>query len=182
MNGKKILYFLTVFSVLFTRKKIYLSKKPINMRKRSSFLPILAVCTLLILSCGKDNPDPVPAKTKTELITSSSWKFQSASAAGTDISSTSQLACFVDNEITFSSNLTGTINEATVVCSPSTAGPFTWSFQASETILQLSTALFPGGSSSFTIVSLNETNMVLSQNVVIPPSSSPIAVSVTFKH
>jgi hypothetical protein len=153
------------------------------MQKRLLFSSILAGFAFLALTgCGKDDPDPVPQKTKTENISSSSWKFQSASASGTDISSNPQLACFVDNVITFNSNLTGNINESTVICAPSTAGAFTWSFQASETMLQLSTALFPGGSSTFTIVSLDGTNMVLSQNVVIPPSSSPIPVSVTFKH
>lgn len=153
------------------------------MKKLVLFTAITAgFASLLFTSCGKDDPDPAPQKTKTENISSSSWKFQSASASGTDISSNPQLACFVDNVITFNSNLTGSIDEATVICAPSTAGAFTWSFQASETMLQLSQALFPGGTSTFTIVSLNETNMVLSQNVVIPPSSSPIAVTVTFKH
>lgn len=153
------------------------------MQKRLLFPTILAGFAFLTLSgCSKDNEDPAPQKTKTENISAASWKFQSATASGTDISSNPQLACFVDNVITFNSNLTGSINEATVICSPSTAGPFTWSFLTGETMLQLSTALFPGGSSTFIIVSLNETNMVLTQNVVIPPSTTAIAVTVTFKH
>lgn len=147
----------------------------------SAILSVFAV--LGIIGCNKDNGDDTPPpKTNTENISASSWKFQSASAAGTDISSNPQLACFVDNVITFNSSLTGNIDEATVICAPSTAGAFTWSFQASETMIQLSTALFTGGSNTFTIVTLNGTNLVLSQNVVIPPSVTAIPVTVTLKH
>jgi Lipocalin-like domain len=154
------------------------------MKKLLSQWPLLiTVCAVLFIAgCDKDEDNTPPPKTNTENISSASWKFQSASASGTDISSNPLLACFVDNVITFNSNLTGIIDEATVVCSPTTAGNFTWGFLASETMLQLSTALFPGGSSTFTIVTLNGTNLVLSQNVVVPPSSSPIPVTVTFRH
>lgn len=152
-------------------------------KQRLLWATIMAFILLGAAGCGKDEADNTPPpKTNTENISASSWKFQSASAAGTDISSNPQLACFVDNVITFNSNLTGSIDESAVVCAPSTAGAFTWSFQASETMLQLSTALFPGGSNTFTIVTLNGTNLVLSQNVVIPPSLTPIAVTVTLKH
>lgn len=154
------------------------------MLKRRLLFPVMALVAVAVFTgCGKDDPDPAPPqRTNTEKITSSSWRFQSATAAGTDISSNPQLACFVDNVITFNSNLTGNISEGANVCVPTTAGAFTWSFGAGETTLQLSTVLFPGGSSTFTIVSLTDVNLVLSQNVVIPPSSSPIPVTVTFQH
>lgn len=133
------------------------------------------------MSCGKDET-PTPTKTNTELISQSPWKFQSAIANSIDVSSASQLACFIDNIVTFSSGPTFTINEGPIICTPSTAGTFTWSFQSGETQLQLSAPLFPGGSSTFTIVTLNSTNLVISQNVTIPPSLTPILVVFTFKH
>lgn len=155
------------------------------MKKQLSRWPVLLslFAVVLVTGCDKENDDNTPPpKTNTEHISSSSWKFQSASASGTDISSNPLLACFVDNVITFNSNLTGVIDEATIICTPTTAGNFTWGFLSNETQLQLSTALFPGGSSTFSIVTLNSTNLVLSQNVVVPPSSSPIPVTVTFRH
>jgi hypothetical protein len=130
--------------------------------------------------CGKDS-DPAPAKTKTELITKSTWKFDKATAGGIDVSTNPQIACYTDNTITFASNLSGTTIEGANVCTTPTPANFTWSFQNSEATLRLSFVLFTGGSSDFTIVSLNETNLVLSQMLTIAPFP-PTTVEVTFKH
>ena len=110
---------------------------------------------------------------------SSPWVFQSASAGGTDVSNVPQLACFKDNTLTFTSSTAGNINEGANICAPSTAGAFTWNFTAGETVLNLSATIIPGGNSAFTIVSLNETNLVVSQNVNFPPLT---LVTITFKH
>ena len=151
-----------------------------NMKKQFTYLVILFTITIFIFSsCKKDNNSSTPTKTKTELITSSSWKFESATASGTDVSNASQLACFKDNTITFSTATTGNINEGTVICSPPTAGPFTWNFTTNETVLVFSTALISGGNSTFNIVTLNATNLVISQNVNFPPLT---LVTITFKH
>lgn len=128
------------------------------------------------LACDKGGGDE---KSKTELITQSSWKFEKANAAGIGDVSAFVDACYKDNLITFATNLTGTVDEAAVVCSPSTAGNFTWSFQSNESILSISATLFPGGSSNFTLETLNETNLVISQNVTLPPPVS-ITTDVTF--
>lgn len=151
-------------------------------KQRLLWLTITAFSILSFTGCGKDDPAPIPPKTKTELISLSPWKFQSATASGLDISANPLIVCFTDNTITFSSNLTFTINEGANICIPSTAGNFTWSFQSGETQLQLSAPLFTGGSSTFTLVTLNETNLVLSQNVIIPPGVTAIPVVFTFKH
>ena len=110
---------------------------------------------------------------------SSPWVFLSASASGSDVSNAPQLTCFKDNIMTFTSATAGNINEGTTICAPSTAGPFTWNFSANETLLNLSGTIIPGGSGTFTVVSLNETNLVVSQNVNFPPS---VLMTVTFKH
>jgi hypothetical protein len=83
--------------------------------------------------------------------------------------------------ITFSTALTFTNSEGAVVCSASSPGG-TWSFQSSETQLVLSAPLLPGSANTFTLVSLNETNLVVSQNVVIQVGVPAIPVTFTFKH
>lgn len=134
---------------------------------------------LLLLSCmacQKNSDDP---PSKTELLTSASWKFDKAMAGTVDISNIPQLACYKDNIIVFASNGTGTISEGANVCIPPAPANFTWSFQNNETVLSLSIPLLPGGSSNFNIVTLNETTLALSQDINIPPVTT---VTVSFKH
>lgn len=152
------------------------------MRKQLLYLSFIALALVFITGCGKDDDDPTPAKTKTELITQGSWKFQSASSdlLG-DISTLPQIACYTDNVMTFATDLSGTITEGTVVCTSPAPATFTWAFQTNETILHLSFTLFPGGSPDFTIVSLNATNLVLSQSVTFPGYPTQ-TITVTFKH
>jgi len=148
------------------------------MKKGIWQLAALGFLVACFVACKKS---PAHVKTKTELATQSSWKLSTASAAGFgDI--TSQIpACYKDNTYTFVSDGTGTINESANVCSPTTAGPFTWSFLNNETTLHLSAAIFTGGSSDFTIVSLTETNFVISQVVTISPLPAT-TVQFTFIH
>lgn len=135
---------------------------------------------LLFSSCEKGNNDP-PAKSRTELISQGSWKFSSATAMGTDVSSFVD-DCYKDNILTFNaSGGTGNMNESANVCSPSTAGNFTWTFQNNENELNVSASLFPGGSGVFTIVSISETTLVLAQDMTIPPYPTT-NVQVTLVH
>lgn len=137
----------------------------------TTLLTLLALVSFV--SCDKkdDDPDPTP-KTKTENITASPWKLSAATANGTSVMALPQISCMLDNTGTFvkvaEGNGTGSIAEGTTVCSPSTAGNFTWSFQTNETILNMSASIIPGGSNNFTIVTLNETTMVLSQDMTFP--------------
>lgn len=147
---------------------------------------LLAVTSVVLISCffiSCSNKEDTPApKTKTQLLTQATWKFSSASAAGLDITNNALLTCIKDDITTFVSNGTGNISDGTILCSPTTGGNFTWSFQSGETVLSLSASLFPGGSGTFNIITLNETNLVVSQNVVIPPSTTSINVQFTFVH
>jgi len=160
-----------------------LYNNPTIMKKQLlSAITGMAMIVCILPSCGKDETPPAP-KTKTELITSSPWVFLSANASGIgDISNNPLLTCFKDNTITFATNATYTVTEGTVVCAPTTAGTFAWNFQNSEAELVLAAPLFPGGAGTFNLVSLTETNLVVSQNVTIPPSPTPILVTFTFKH
>jgi hypothetical protein len=155
----------------------------LSMKKKILFL--LACLFLIILSipaCQKDDNTPAPI-TKTQLLTQSSWTFEKATAGAFGDVSAQIPACYKDNVFTFLRNGTGNVNEGANVCVPSTARAFTWAFQNNETTLNISTTLFPGGSSTFTIVSLTETNLVISQPVTLPPPiSSTVTVETTLKH
>lgn len=146
---------------------------------QKQFILLLVIAGLLsvgLTNCKKDK-----TKTKTQLLTEKSWKFDKATADGSDASSFIP-ACDKDNIITFVSNGTGTVNEGIIVCVPPKAGSFTWSFSNNETILTLSGSILAWASGSFTIVSLTETELVLSQPMSIPGFSVPVLVVVTFKH
>ena len=144
-------------------------------------LPFALAGVFFLTSCEDDDPPTPPQKTKTELISQGNWKFQGATYGGTDISSQPQIACFIDNIFTVSANGTGVVDEATVACNPSTAGPFTWNFQNNETEIFVSKALVTGGSNVWSVVSLNDNNLVISQTVAIPPAPAALLV-ITFKH
>jgi hypothetical protein len=146
-----------------------------------SFIALLAIAFLLVSSCSKKDTTPTP-KTNTQLISQGTWKFSTATVGGSDASSMIQ-ACQKDNTMVFTSAGTGTVDEGATKCNaadPQT-DPFTWNFQSTETILFISTTLFTGGSSSFTLVSLSETQLVVSQGFSVGPG--PVQnVVVTFIH
>jgi len=138
----------------------------------------LCFATLVFTNCDKnDNPPP----SNTDYITKSSWKFSTAKASGIDV--TAQVpACFKDNTMLFVANGTGTINEGTNVCAPASPASFTWVFQNIGTQISMNTPIVSGGSGVFTIVLLNDVNLVVSQNMTIPPSMTPVNVELTFIH
>jgi hypothetical protein len=150
------------------------------MKRLNLIISIILSATIFFTACSKSS-DNSTAKTKTQLITQSSWKFDHATAAGFGDVSTYIPSCFKDNVVTFVVGGTGNISEGTDVCSPSYAGTFTWAFQTNETMLHLSAPLFTGGSGDFLLVSLTETNLVVSQSMTIAPFPSTV-VEITFKH
>ncbi len=137
--------------------------------------------SLLIVSCKKnDSTNPTP-KTKTDLLAQGSWKFSKATVGGADASSFLE-TCKKDNIATFAAAGTGTLDEGATKCNaadPQTA-PFTWNFKTNETELFISTILFTGGNSTFILVSLSETELVLSQNITVSGSTQNAVV--TFVH
>ena len=149
------------------------------------YTSVFIVCFVAALSvltgCGKDKKDPDP-KTKTELITTSTWKFSGATVGGSDASTFLQ-TCQKDNVMTFAAAGTGIVDEGATKCNGGDAqsNPFTWNFQSSETILFVSNPLFTGGSSTFTLVSLSETQLVLSQMISLGGGPQQNA-TVTFIH
>jgi hypothetical protein len=152
------------------------------MKRRIHYIvPAFLLFFVLAVSCKKSSPDKPAEKTKTELITQSSWKFDNVKVGGTDVSSLLE-ACDKDNTVTFSSNGSGIVDEGTTQCNSSDPATvdFTWNFENNETTLYASAPLFPGGNGNFTIISLSSTQLVLSQDIDI--SGSTQNAIITLKH
>jgi len=149
--------------------------------KRILAIFVLTAFTVVFVSCKKSNDGN--GKTKTELLTQASWKFDKATASGFGDISSQLPSCKKDDIITFSSNNTGVADEGATKCNTGDpqATNFNWNFLSNETVLHLSVVLFSGGSSDFNIVSLTETNLVLSQVMNVSPFGNT-TVEVTFKH
>lgn len=152
------------------------------MKKQFTLLVAGFVMIFFIFaSCNKNDNNP-PSKTKTQLITQGTWKFQTATANGTDVSGNLR-ACQKDNIYIFLAAGTGTADEGPTRCNlgdPAT-NPFNWNFLSSETILHISTLLFTNGGNDFTIISLTETELVVSQPYT-PPTGPTIIMIITFIH
>jgi hypothetical protein len=143
------------------------------------------LAALIIFSSCNDKGGGVtpPPKTKTELITTGTWRFGSANWGGTDAGPMLQ-ACQKDNTMTFSSaGGSGELNEGTTKCDPGDpqTSAFTWAFQSGETVVHFSSPLFtPGGVNDMTLVTLTEVELTLSQPLTVGPTTKTL--SVTFIH
>jgi hypothetical protein len=148
------------------------------MSKRLSFYFTLLV---IFYSCQKGTTDNSPAPTKTELLTSASWKFKMATVGGSDVSGFLQ-SCQKDNILIFQSTGNGTLDEGATKCNASDpqSNPFTWNFSGNETVLHISAVLFSGGSSDFSIVSLNSAQLVVAQDITVSGTTQNAVV--TFIH
>lgn len=137
------------------------------MQKNGVFIGMCAFVLLFIaVSCKKDSGSSNQAKTKTDLLVQNTWKFDNAKVAGTDVSGFID-ACDKDNTLSFAANGSGTADEGPTKCDaadPQTVA-FTWVFQNGETEIKANVPLFPLGNDTFTIVSLTETQLIVSQDV-----------------
>lgn len=153
-----------------------------------SFLTLFAF--VLLSSCQKDEGG-TPPKTKKELISSSAWKYNDAKI-DSDNNGTGDVAlpagliepCQTDNTIVFTSNGTGTLDEGATKCDAGDpqSVPFTWVFESNESVINFSSVVFAGVGGDFKIISLTETELVLSKQLTVPPVPLPITVVVSFKH
>ena len=156
-----------------------------NISVRTFF--IASIITLL-LGCEKDSDTPAP-KTEAQLIGSGlAWKFSKAISGGVDVSSLVEV-CMKDNLITMndaSPTKTGNVNEGAIKCNASDPQQvaFTWTYNGSTKLLTIISTggvrILPGGSNVFTLVSITETQMVLSQNIVFMGSTQ--LAQATFVH
>jgi hypothetical protein len=148
--------------------------------KNQLYALLILITVVSFTSCDKDKDDP-PAKTKTELLATGSWKFSSATVSGFDVAGFIQ-ACQKDNILTFQANGSGTVDEGVSKCNtndPQT-NSFTWNFTSNESILHVSAVFFTGGSNDYNVISITETQLVGSQMVDF--GGGPQNVVVTFVH
>ena len=151
--------------------------------KRLNLVALLGLSmSLLFSACSKSDSNSNASKTKTQLLTQASWKFSGATVNGADVSSLIS-PCQKDNILTFSATGgTGTLDEGATKCNASDpqTTPFTWSFTNNEATLHVSAVFFTGGSNDFTIVSLTDTQLVVSQQINV--SGTMQTAVVTFVH
>ena len=141
---------------------------------------IICALSFSLNSCDKDDTPAV--KPKTELLTQSSWKFKAATANGSDVSNQNPpfAPCRKDNIITFVISGTGTVSEGATACSPAENASFTWNFTSDESMIHFSTALYPNAPNDVTVVSVSETELVISFPYTV--GSITVTVIVTFQH
>lgn len=147
---------------------------PVSMQKKHTLVALVSLFLAIGIGCSKNDEDPPPPKTKTELLTAAAWKYDKIDPALAE----SFITCFKDNTITFTADGKGTCPDTGVQCTPPT-GNFNWNFTDSEAKLHLDATLIPSGSNDFTIVTLNETTLALSQTITSPV---PATITLTFKH
>lgn len=153
---------------------------------KNSFLVILVLGSICLTQCGKKDSGP----SKTELITSASWKYDNS---GLDINADGFIDtglppgyvndCDKDNVITFKADGTGTLDEGATKCDPGNpqTSPFTWTFKNGETVLNFPTALVSGFDGDVKILKLTSTELDLAKNVNIGGAAT-VDVIVEFKH
>ena len=155
---------------------------------KAYYFMLLCCVALATTNCKKNNNS---TKSKTELISSSSWKYESAGidadnngTGETPIPSGMLATCDTDNLLIFMANGTGTVDEGSTKCAagdPQTTS-FNWTFASNETEINISAVVFAGVSGGFKIITLTDTQLVLSKPLTIPGVPIPVTVVATFKH
>jgi hypothetical protein len=135
----------------------------------------------IMYACNKDDDDDKTSgdKEKIQLITSATWKYDTAAIADNSGNPVTPLpsgvieTCDKDNTITFKSDSTGVLNEGTTKCAstdPQTTN-FKWWFKENGTVLYTPDNIF--GSSAFTgdfkVLELSATRMRVSKQVTVAP-------------
>lgn len=145
----------------------------------TSIACLLLLPALFIACTDKGGGTDEPQKTRTELITASSWRVSAATWGGATYTIPS---CQADNRLTFQGGGAGEANEGATKCNtgdPQTY-PFTWSFQSGETVLSLSNPIFTGGSNTLSILTLTTVELTVSQPYTIGGVTK--ALEITFVH
>lgn len=152
---------------------------------------ILPVGLAFLPACQKsaDGGSGTPAKTKTQLLAKSAWRFDHA---GLDLDNNGTIDspvpagilenCDTDGTLTFNANGTGVGDEGPTKCDaadPQTAN-FNWSLKNNETVINISNVLFGGLTGDFKLLGVSETELSLEKAV----SSGGLTVNaiVVLKH
>lgn len=152
---------------------------------------VLLSIGIVVLSCQKD--DDKPGASKTQLITSATWKYDTVAIDGdkngtpdTKIPSDylDDVICSLDNTITLKSDGTGTVDEGRTKCATTDPQSFniTWAFKENETVLSSPNALFGGTSGDAKILILTDAKLRLSRELTIQGYPLPITIVLDLKH
>jgi len=146
------------------------------------------LCLCFFVSCDKDDEKTEP--TKTELLTTSVWIYDSG-GLDTNKDGIPELPfsflgvqpCLLDNKGTFKSDNTGTNDEGATKCDPALpqSTNFTWSFANNETNLNITGSGFFGLGGQFKILTLTSTSLGLSKDTTIAPFGA-VALVAVLKH
>jgi len=147
----------------------------------------------IIYGCNKDNDDDNKnddLKAKVQLVTSSTWKYDTAAIADKDGKPSQPLPpgtidlCDKDNTITFKSDSTGILNEGTVKCNagdPQTTS-FKWWFKDNGATLYSPDPIFGSTfSGDFKVGELTSTRLRVLKEVTIPPYPT-VTIVLDLKH
>ena len=106
------------------------------MKNTLRLFALLALMVPVLQSCGDDDSDGGGSKTKTEYLTSGSWKLTSATLNGVDMMVLMD-DCDKDDFRIFNSDKTGMLDAGATKCDENDpqSEDFTWTFNDSETEL-----------------------------------------------
>ncbi len=123
-------------------------------------LGILALSFFGISSCSKDDEK---TESKTEILTTGSWKISTITVNGIDFSNVEPFVCRKDDVLSFSANGTYIQNNGTNKCDPDEEPTYTgtWEITANETKLVMDDEL------EFTMVEVKSTYATLSTIVLV---------------
>ena len=139
--------------------------------------------------CQKSSGNGGTKKTTSELIATSSWKFDHA---GLDLDNNGTIdsplpsgvlqSCDTDGSITFNANGTGVGDEGPTKCNaanPQTVN-FTWSLKNNDTIINFSGVLFGGLTGDVKLISVTDSQLTLEKAVT--SGGITVNVVVVLKH
>ena len=139
---------------------------------------VIFFTSVLTTSCNKNDS---PAPTNTDYIIKATWKFDKAMSGGSDVSGFVN-SCYKDNIMTFQANGNGIFDEGATKCNsgdPQTIN-YTWNFTNNGAILNITGNVVAGQSGSFSVITLNDTQLVLQTTISTP--SGPVTGQIYFKH
>src|ERR1700694_5084959 len=154
-------------------------------------------CLLLIASffpsCKKNSP-AAASPSRTELLTSQSWKYESG-GIDQDRNGTIDLTfewtgllhpCLLDNTATFNANGTGMTDEGATKCNASLpqTSPFTWSFANNETTLNIAGTALLGLGGAFQVQALTSNRLTLAKDSALTAGgfTTTVALIANLKH
>lgn len=159
------------------RNLTFMVKIQLNMKKLTLFA--LALTGITMASCSKNDSS---GPSKTELITSGTWKFKSAGIdvnadgfADTNLPPGYELySCQTDNTLLLKTDGTGTLDEGATKCDPADAQStaITWSFKSNETVINFPQAVYGSLSGDVKIVKLTSASLILAKTVNIGGTSN----------